>query len=423
MSATSRVRGEISLRPDRLTVDAWSTDDPSIIRAAARARGANTPLSTWMEACLRSGAAATEVASTSSDLVRAEAALDRLTVGVGQRLDQAMSRLTTSVDQAIDPDSGALAVAVQEQVTRLANGVGKLLLGPEAPVPSQLRHEIQSASQAMLGEIQRVLAAQRAAVEQSVRLERAQMAESVRAVVQGQHAEIITGLAEVSQAVAVAAETRRGLALRTAAGTEFEGDVTELLGIIAADAGDGGATPTGTTAGVDGSKAGDAVVDLATGGRLVVEAKRRSAGMSVDAWRKELARAKKARSADVALGVTAPDLMPVAGRSLLVIGTDLVVAYDEASADQSLLVAAYQVARLLARTSGNAHADTDLGAVRRHVLAVVDDLELLAAAQRQASSMRNAADKLAGSLASIRETIAERVTTVTVLLDGRDRAA
>jgi hypothetical protein len=131
-------------------------------------------------------------------------------------------------------------------------------------------------------------------------------------------AQVSTALESLRGALDSAAEIAEARSKTNRPGLDYERDLADALGVIAANAGDAGATFVGGTTGQAGSKNGDVLVTFADGrGGLIAEAKLRAgnSALSVAAWARELRLSRANRpGATVGLGVTRPELMPVPGQ-------------------------------------------------------------------------------------------------------------
>lgn len=398
-------------------VSNWHSTDPDVMSAANAAQGRGEDLATWFDVVVRAGA----VAGSGADLARLERAVEGLTVGVASQVTSALGQLERAVAQAVHPRDGELAMASQAAVTRLADGVARLITGPEATVPMRVQAAVKETVDRSLDEIQRALAAQSSHVANLVSGDRDELRRSLLDSVSRQHTELVVAMAEIRAGLAskeaVAAEARHG----ARKGFTFERACADLFGTIAARAGDGGATPVGGTPGVAGRK-GDVVIDLSSLGepapRLVVEAKDRSStAMSVAQWRAELSAAKKNRGATAGIGITRPELMPTAGQRIVVINDrTLVLGWSPDDDDDDLATACYLLMRLSAAGS-RPDADTvAVSEVRRQVTDLLHSLTHLDTVLQQAGTARRALGRIDDASAAMRADVEFRVSALQTLL-------
>lgn len=423
MSATA-----VPLRPHRTTLGAhslkilcWESADSDIVAAARSAQARGEDLDQWTTAVIRAGAAATTVASAGADLSRLERAVDALGNGVSAQVGTAMSQLESAVARAVDPDHGQIAAASQAAVSRLADGVARLLTGPDATVPSRVQAAVREVTEQSLGEIQRALAAQAATVRSAITADRDQFHRTVLATVHEQHHELAQAIAEVRTSLAVR-EALHGEAARSSRkGFTFERACAELLGAIAAQAGDGGAEPVGGKTGVTGRK-GDVLVELTSLGapapRMIVEAKDRAGNpLSVTDWRQELAAGRQNRGAAVALGITRPELMPVAGQRIVVLDErTLVLGWDPTEDDDQLATACYLMLRLTAAASTATGTAVPVAEVRRQVSDMLQSLTKLDLILQQAGTAQRALGRIGDATTTLRTDVEQRVAALQALL-------
>lgn len=279
---TARVR----LYDGRLTVATMTFSGSEVVIAAADAQRRGLPLDVWLDGVVRAGVAAVSVAGAGADLARVEQALAGLSGQVQASVDAAMTRLTTQVRSVADPEDGDLARAAQAAVTRLANGVQGLLLGDQAPLPTAVRASVEAATAQALAEIQRSLAATTASLQHTVAQDRDAVSATVTAATGSLATQVSTALESLRGALDSATEIAHARSKTNRPGLDYERNLTDALCVIAANAGDGGATFVGGSTGQAGTRNGDVLVTFAHGrGALVAEAKLR-AGSSASRWQR-----------------------------------------------------------------------------------------------------------------------------------------
>jgi hypothetical protein len=233
--------------------------------------------------------------------------------------------------------------------------------------------------------------------------------------------------------VAALAEVRTSLAVREAVAEEqqhgsrrgftYERAVADLFSKIASRAGDGGADLLGGTTGSTGKK-GDVVIELTSLGdpapRLCVEAKDRTQKkLGITDWRRELAEARKNRSASVALGVTRPELMPTAGNRVIVLDDrTLLMGWSPEDGEEidQLATAVYLLARLGAAASAAAPNTVAVGEVRRQVNDLLHSLTHLDTVVQQVGTAQRALGRITDASAAMRADVEHRVAAAQTLL-------
>lgn len=359
------------LRDGTLLVQWLAITDPDTVGAARAADDAGHDLPGWVRTCLRSGAIASTAAGTGMDLATVERALHDLTAQTGRRVDQHLGELAAVIQQATGPDGPMARVAV-EQITRLANGVGALLTGPDASVPARLSAAVTTAAEQTLADLRRDLATQASTLSATVGQDRATLHQAITAQVSADQAQIREQLSELRVVLAGIAirqaeqEAAAKAASATAAaapvassgpGRTYEAQAAAAIAKAAATGGFGGATHLGDHAGTSGTRIGDVVVELTgqhhAGIRVVFEAKAREKYSAATA-QTELGKARKNREAAYGCLLTPSDRGLADGLPLFwLTGTDLAITWDpdDAVSDAVLSAAMHMLAGLAERST------------------------------------------------------------------------
>ena len=429
MTATAEATRLVSVRltPAGLEVTRLVIADPDVLRAARSSADRGDDLIEWLVTALRAGAVAITAAGSGSDLTRLQQALERVAVDVDGRVRQGVDRLEAAVNAAVDPHHGQLAAASQAAVTRLAEGVGKLLTGPEATVPATVQAAVRAVTDTALAEITRSLSATAAATHAAITADRDAVRRDVVTAVNGHFGQLSTTLNDIRADVAVRAAVTQARGLTSIKGVDYELDCLTTLGAVAVRAGDGGATRVAAEKGHDGLLVGDLVVHLSSVADpapiLVVECKARTGSnrLSTMAFRRELAVARSNRLGTVSMGLCPPDCMPVPGQRLIVLDErSIIVGHDPAvdGPDDPVLGAAYLLLRLIATTIQIEHRDgVDLGDARRQLndlkqaLEPIDRLDVeVGKINKSAATVRQTAAALRNDLLSRMEQLQHALT-------------
>ena len=422
MSAPAHLRpaGPVRLSSAGLDITGLRiTDDQDVLTAARAAADRGEDLTTWVRTALRAGAVAITAAGSGTDLTRLHQALERVASDVDGRVQHCVSRLETAVTSAVDPHHGQLATASQAAVTRLAEGVSRLLTGPDATVPATVQAAVRAVTDTALAEITRSLAATSSATQRAIAADRDAVRRDVLQAVQGQYSQLSTALTQIREDVAVRTAVAQSRAHSSAKGVDYEADCLITLGAVAARAGDGGATNVGTTRGHDGTMVGDLVVELTSiadpGPVFVAECKSRSGSnrLSLAEWRKELRAAASNRNASVSLGLCHPDGMPVPGQRLIVLDErTLVVAHEPAvdGPDDPVLTAAFLLLRLTATTAQfEQRDDVDLTEAHRQLTDLRNALTPIGKLELEIGKIDRAGEVIRQTASSLRADLIGRI--------------
>ena len=406
---------QVTLAGDTLHVTTWSTSDRTVLAGAQAASARGDELATWFAHLVTAGAAAVTAAGAGTDLARIDQALDRLDRELQRSLQQVVDRLHASVAKATDPTTGDVAVAAQAAVDRLAEGVQRVLTGSDALLPEASARAVNQVTASALSEIHRLLDTDRRQLGSLIAADRERSAVELSRSISQQNGHLAEVVGELRALLANASVAAASQASGPRKGLVYEAAVKEAVHAIAAAAGDGGADGVGGSAGTDGSRHGDVVVDLRSlpmRPRLVVECKNRpGAVVSLRQWEAALEQALHARNAAVAIGVCPRNQMPSPDTPVLVLdGRRLVVAWDDSDSDE-LLRAVYQLGRLAAAQQRQ-DATCSATELEAHVRAIAAGMAPLDEIQRQAASCRRAAEKISATAQDLRTDLGARIEAV-----------
>ncbi len=301
-------------------------------------------------------------ATSSAELRSFDERVKRFVEDVTRVTHDAVQSLDGEVGRIIDPDHGVLNEAVDLQLRNLSEAIDR------AFDENDKRSALNRVQQA-------VRAAATDANEQSTRSLRnllsvstgdgplAELRETIVREVSAPFLNLGDSLANVDKLL-TAENARRDERMGTHQGIEFEDALAQTLGELREVTGDV-VTHTGTEPGPSGSKVGDYVVEIHTGGgaevRIVLECKKRSTSPSVAQIRKELDEAARNRDAAVAVMVlsserSAPHDMPL----WKLAEHRYVVVYDDLTRDALALRLAFQQARSDALAMLTTRGDADV---------------------------------------------------------------
>lgn len=426
----------VELRGDRLAVTALTVNDPVVVNGARRALRDGVPggLPAWTAGILAVGARAAGLAAGSGHADAIGARIDALGADLARAAAAGADEIRRAVERAADPAAGTVRVAVDQALGALCADVSALVAGEDAPLRQAIGRALEASTADAAGRVERALHANSMEVRAALGGDRGPVAVLTAEIARAADAtrrDTTARIAELRELV-VEDRGRRLEAVRgTAKGSVWEEMVVERVTSIAAGTGAGDTVEaTGTAAGADGSRTGDAVLRLGPGrsggppAAVVIEAK--TARWSSARWADELARARKARSAQAALGVVrGQQAMPGGGRVLVLDQSSLVVCWDPDQGDDgSLLTACVLLAATAARAAALAGTGTgaDLDAVAASLRAAVETLAGFDALDRSASQARKAVDEALKVSGRLRELLAGHLGRAGRLLDAADAA-
>ena len=420
MSAPRRIgvnAGSVTVTDAHLHITALLVEDPDVLAAAHRADAAGQPLEVWLLALLRAGAVALAAVGSSRDLTETV----RRT---GEQMDEAVRRssdqLVAVVKHAVDPEQGPLALATRTQVDRLSEGVARLVTGTDAVLPSSVRASVTGVTSEVLAEIQRALGTQVMQVQHAVSQDRQLLSEGLHVLLSAHSTTVtqqLTGLQ--AQLTASAAPRVRSSAL---IGAEHEDAVVAVLCRIAQGAGDL-CTSTGTITGLTGNKIGDATVDLGNPrggpsvGRIVIEAKDRSAPLSSAKLLEELQAGCHNRGAQAGILVCASAAQLPGGESLVILSDHLIAVAWTDGQDIEVLRAAFLLLKLgIVRGTHATAATVDVAELRRRATRVVQHLTGFDRLERLAGTTGKNLRSLVEQTAVLRQQLAEELDALSAAL-------
>jgi hypothetical protein len=412
----------VTLTPTALQISHLLVDDPEVLHAARRAQAAGEPLEAWLIGLMRAGAVALAAVTSSRDLSELSETVRRTGVQIDEVVRRSSEQLSAMVRQAVDPDQGPMAVATRSQIDRLSEGVARLVTGSDAVLPSSVRASVAGVTSEVLAEIQRALGNTVMQVQQAVSQDRPILGQGLQQLLTQHSTTVTQQLTELREQVTVAAAPRP----RTSAaiGADHEAQVVQELCRLAQGAGDL-CSGTGTVTGNDGSKVGDAVVELANPaggsplGRLVVEAKDRSAPLSSAKLLEELRAARSNRGAHAGLIVCASVEMLPGKQSLVILSDrDMAVAWTEGDSPDILRAAVLLLKLGVARGSHGSASTVDLPELRRSAARAVQHLTGFDRLERLAGSTSKSLKQVVDQATLLRSQLVEELDALSTGLSA-----
>lgn len=421
---------------DRVVVHELEVSDPDVVGGAKRfvQSTGQTDVIAFVVGVLELGGKALSLAGTSMDVGEIRRSVDKLAIQVVDSTEQSVAAVTAAVQQVTGEDEGSLLRGVSTILDGLKRGLEDLLTGEDGPVRASISKTITATTDSALAEVQRVLAAHQQVMHEVLSSDNPSSplsglrTELLRS--QSEYAESVQRqLADIETMLEVSTAVQKVIASTALKGGSYEEHVMARLDAMCKGAGDV-LERTGALAGLNGrAKKGDGVVSvdhpIATGlqARLVVEAKNQS--LSLAAWRRELDEAKKNRGATAALGlVRSCELMPGGDRLRVIDSLTYILAFDPASDDDELLLAAYQLLRIQALSQlSDAGDEVDVLAVQKCVAKALEALADFDKITRAARLAINQVGGIATTADGLREELVRSLQTALALLTSSSGAA
>jgi hypothetical protein len=403
--------------------------DLDVRTAATSALAAGQPLDEWLTHIVRAGVAACVAVGSRTDLDQLERALSGLDQKVNKAVDDAVSRLSEHVSSAVDPRRNGLAAVSQESMQRLNDGVGRLVAGEDAVLARNLRSLVTQVFQDAQTAINEIVSTQATTTQRVLQQDREQVRQSILAVVERQHGELRTSLAEIRESLAVATSVKRARANTSQRGEDYEVACLDLVHAVAARTGDlGGVVHTGRVAGADGGCAGDITVTLSalgTGGdksaTLVIEAKdrRRSSKLSLAAFTAEARRGRANRLAEVSLVLCPPEAMPVRDQLVVLLEPCSMLVCWQPGDDDDLVTAAWLMLKLLALSkNADPHGEVDVDRAQAQLASAQAALEKIDEITKHAGQAERSLAHLKTHTVALKTELLRRLLQIGRTLNG-----
>lgn len=411
---------------DVLTVTGLVTADPDTVAGALRALAAGGPagLDAWTRAALSVGARAISTAGATAGLDDVADRVARLADTVTDAAARSAETVRAAVTGATGP-GGTISASVSVALAGLAADVDRMLVGEDAPLRLAVGKAVRVATDDAAAQVSRALAENRkqmgalmspADPAGPVRLLRDEV---LRTAEQTQRT-LGEQLSQVRELLAAAQSARTAMALTAVKGQPFEDACVAALIDVAApgDLIEG----TGTAAGADGGRKGDAVITVSAGSarglagvRVAVECK--DSRLSPAALARELDAAAANRGAAAALGVVRAGRMP-GSTGVLVLGPQRLVVEYEPGGDTALLRAAVHLIRAAAveRALADAAPHVDRAALAAAVRQALVELDEFQKVDRALAAARRGLDDLARAVELLRSRLTATLNSTTKLL-------
>jgi hypothetical protein len=327
----------IFLFDGRLCVTDFDTGEPAVV-ALFEAEADQSSYPALLESILKVGAVALARAGSQVDLGHVAAEVERLSQAVGHSVE--------SFSKVLSAEADAQVKALSSKVEEVLGDDGALvrMLDPADP-----RGAAAKLTQALTETAE-------ASGRQLVRLLDPSCPEGPMAAFAAELRALSNSVGQLAIQVAATSAAERAAAAEAARGTRkggvYEDQVVEVLGEIARTSGDV-VEAVGARAALDGSKKGDVKVHVSpnlAGAEVSVVFEAKNAKLGLEALKRELAQARSARGAAVAVAVFACEgYMPAGTAPLCEIDpSSFAVVYDPASGDVEALRLAYRFARIVA---------------------------------------------------------------------------
>jgi hypothetical protein len=405
----------VLLADGQLTITSWSCRQQEVLLAAAAAEQRGESLADWLTTIVRIGVAAAAAGGTGADIGRVERAVELLRDGMTRHVDAALDKLTGSVETSVAATDARLSRAAGEAVDRLSQGVSQIVLRPDGLLPTAIQKSVNDVAASTLGEIHRLLQSSTADLRSTVHQDREAIRAQITAIVQQNHREVTEGLHVLRSALQQQAAVAAAEARNSRKGLVYERAAARAISEIAARAGDASGGFVGGTPAAGPEKDGDVLVTLrslpAPHPRLTAEAKCQVKPISLDGWVDLIDAAKARRGAQVGLGLTKREMMPV-DDPLVVLGPDkMLVAWDPDGHDgDDLLRACYLLLRLNAAVGLRGSNQIPPEVLQRRLGELHGALTGFDKLTKHLSTARGAMDKAVQSAGEVKDDFDRRIT-------------
>lgn len=416
---------------DAIVVDHLLVTSPEAVQSAHAyaARTGDRNVARHVEALIEIGGKAVAIGGSTLDVDEIKRSVDRFTARVESSAESSVNGLRAAVEGATNIETGAIATSVSRALGDLAQQLDLLLKGEESPVRQAIGSTVKSLTDQALEEIQRAIKTQEQGVRSvfSTDAPDSPLSALKRDLLQAEREgrkEIQERLVKLQELVAVGQEHESVMARTAVKGLDFEADVVVALTDLAHGAGDA-LEPTGGVPGtIPRCKVGDAVVTLNGGAargdaiRIVVEAKDRK--LTCGQWRDELEQARKNRAAAAAVGVAkVPGHIPGEQRIYILDPTHVVIAFDPAKDDPSLLYTVYHLVRAqaVADVLESADASLDVNEVRRTLSGALETLEEFGKIDKAVGSARTQLGTIEKVAQKMRDSLREELESAVEILE------
>lgn len=238
------------------------------------------------------------------------------------------------------------------------------------------------------------------------------------------HAEVAAKLETLAKDVAAqnaAKEAHAKLAsVSPIKGGDYESDMNQIMGSIAADLGDEYAS-TGKVAGIFASRCykGDGVLTVAGGtARVVLEMTDSPDREKKGTWNEYLDIAERNREAAASLGLVKSSEQN-AGRTVRSLGPRrIVLAFDPAHDDPELLRTVVILLRFASIAASGRHGDSEIKTAQENLDMAIEELQRLDGVKKVAGSIKKGAERIDEQCSGISTSIQRLLTEAMTALDG-----
>lgn len=396
---------------DKVTIEKLVLTDPQVVAAVKSAESDGRDLGEYIVQAIEIGIKALLATGVSIGVEVLAEGIEQSKTAMTRASKQFEDEINARIEAMVGKE-GVLPKAVDAQLKKFAEELGKLTGGEKSPIREGIQKQLDTATKKLADDFDRMTRGQKE--EMFKLLDTSNPASPLKGI--GDDLEAMSDVLEVvRQQVTKEAVVAEIISESPEGGNKYEDVAIGAMQIIAGWAGDECEAVGDVTGRVPRSKMGDGVVDLKVGAtvfaRIAVECK--DSDLSKTEWMKEAAGSKANRAATGFIGLCKEvDDMPSRNRMVVLDAQSIVLAYDPAKDDPQILHLVYQVVKLnTLRATGNLE-DIDMAEINKQLEDALEALKRFDNMSRQMKAIENSVLALRKDAKEIRETMTNNISFV-----------
>lgn len=402
-----------------LSITDVTIESPAVTAAFASAEADGRDLLEHLFQTLTIGVQVFDLKANNVGAEKLQSAVNNASDTLSKSVGEATDRLRDKISE-LAADDGAISTSVEKIIDGLKKDLESLTQDEDSPFRKKMMESLDKSQLAIRKDIQVQVENQR---NQIAELLDPTKGTSPLQLLKTQLDDIKTTVAEIKTGIETTKATELEAARGTQKGGDYEDVAADLIQEIASHAGDD-CEKTGDVAGLAGrnNKKGDAVIDVKFGHkfvtRLVMEAKNGKSLKTAKDWEVEAAGARENRGAVGFIGLCKNiDDMPNGNRFLFIDPRTMVIAYDPDINDpKEIVFLAYHIIRANSLGIVEDSDAVDFESLNHELETALSELKKFDALKREATSIRNGADKIQTIADGIRSGIATHLVTAQDLI-------
>jgi hypothetical protein len=408
----------VEVSNSQVIIKSHSTSDVAIVAEFKSAVEAGKDPEAFLESLIGLGAQVVALGSNTASAEKIDASIGQARKVIQEVASNFEAAIKKQVNEFVAED-GSLVRSFNDIIDSFRDEIDEMTAGEESPLRTAMLKSLKEAQDKIQTDIARQVSQQKQ--DLAGLLDPADPTSPLRSLAEKMD-QLGVAIAKVRDAqtkeIAVAEYAESGVE----GGREYEDEVMHIAQRIAAAAGDDCELTGNVTGRLSKKKMGDGVAHLKVGSvvlaRLVLEAKNKP--LSKLDWERECKGSKENRAATGFVGLCKHiEDMPNGNRLFIMTPQEIVLAFNPETDDLNFLFMTYHIVRLNCLSSTGQIDEVNIVEVNQNLSEAVKALERFDAITKQASAIKNSADKITEEAVAMRNTVNDRLKAAQTAMSSR----